>query len=132
MRRVQIELNEEIRKELEGIVKNDHRYRVRKRAQAILYKSQEYKTVEIAKILEVRAETVYGWFAKYKEQGVESLYDKKGKGRKAILKDEYKEQIKELALNGVSVPSINAKVKEVLNINVHDETLRHYLKKTKL
>jgi len=131
MRRVKIELNEEIRKELEGIVKNDHRYRVRKRAQAILYKSQEYKTVEIAKILEVRTETVYEWFAKYREEGVESLYDKKGKGRKAILKDEYKEQIKELALNGVSVPSINAKVKEVLNINVHDETLRHYLKKTK-
>lgn len=132
MKRVKIELSDEIRKELEEIVKNDQRYRVRKRANAILYKSKGYKTTDIAKLLEVRDESVYEWFAKYKDGGVESLYDKKGKGRKALLKDEHKEPIKALALNGVSVPSVNAKVKEVLNIHVHDETLRAYLKKTQM
>ena len=41
------------------IIKEDNRYRVRKRANAILYKSQEYSVKEIAKLLEVRADTVY-------------------------------------------------------------------------
>jgi len=132
MKKLKIELSDEIRKELEKIVKNDHRYRVRKRANAILYKSKGYKTTDIAKLLEVRDEIVYEWFAKYKDEGIASLYDKKGKGRKALLSDKYKEHIRELALNGVSVPSVNARVKEILNIHVHDETLRNYLKKTKI
>ena len=41
------------------IIKKEHRYRVRKRAKAILYKSQEYSVKEIAKLLEVRTDTVY-------------------------------------------------------------------------
>ena len=60
------------------IIKEDGRYRVRKRANAILYKSQEYSVKEIAKILEVRADTVYEWIRKYEVKGVESFYDKQG------------------------------------------------------
>lgn len=132
MKKIKIKLDDEIRQELEEVAKKDARYRVRKRANAILYKSKGYKTKNIAEILEVRDETVYEWFSKYEKEGIESIYDKKGRGRKPILKNEHKEQIKELAINGVSVPSINAKVKEFLNIDVHNETLRNYLKKTQI
>ena len=69
------------------IIKEDGRYRVRKRANAILYKSQEYSVKEIAKILEVRADTVYEWIRKYEVKGVESFYDKQGRGRKKIIQD---------------------------------------------
>jgi len=58
------------------IIKEDGRYRVRKRANTILYKSQEYSVKEIAKILEVRTDTIYEWICKYEVKGVESFYDK--------------------------------------------------------
>jgi len=132
MKKVIIELDESRRLEIESIVKYDKRYRVRDRANAVLYKSKEYEVKEIAKILDVRGETVYGWLQNYKKDGIESLYDKKGTGRKPAITEEQKEVIRELALNGVSIPSINAKVREQLNIHVHDETLRRLLKKNKL
>ena len=114
------------------IIKEDSRYRVRKRANAILYKSQEYSVKEIAKILEVRAETVYEWICKYELEGIESFYDKKGRGRKRILKDSDADKIRELVMNSPSIPAANAKVREKLKIFVHDNTLKNYLKKTKI
>jgi transposase len=125
-----LKIEESIIKSLREIIKEDSRYRVRKRANAILYKSQEYSVKEIAKILEVRADTVYKWICKYKVAGVESLYDKQGRGRKMILKDSDADKIKTLVLNCPSIPVANAKVRETLKIFVHDNTLKNYLKKT--
>jgi transposase len=118
--------------EIRNIIKRDIRYRVRKRASAILYKEQEYSVKRIAKMLEVRAEAVYEWIAKYKAEGIESFYDKKGKGRKNIIQDEDAEKIRELVINCPSVAVANAKVREKLNIFVHKDTLRNYLKKTQI
>ena len=114
------------------IIKEDYRYRVRKRANAILYKSQEYSVKEIAKLLEVRTDTVYEWICKYELEGVESFYDKQGRGRKSILKDSDADRIRELVINSPSVPVANAKVRDKLKIFVHDNTLKNYLKKTKI
>ena len=114
------------------IIKEDSRYRVRKRANAILYKSQEYSVKEIAKLLEVRADTVYEWICKYELEGVESFYDKQGRGRKRILKDSDADKIKELVVNSPSIPMANAKLRDKLKIFVHDNTLKNYLKKTKI
>ena len=114
------------------IIKEDKRYRVRKRAKAILYKSQEYSVKEIAKILEVRSDTVYKWICKYEIEGVISFYDKKGKGRKRILKDSDAEQIKELVINSPSIPVANAKLRDKLKIYVHNNTLKNYIKKTQI
>lgn len=114
------------------IIKEDSRYRVRKRANAILYKSQEYSVKEIAKILEVRAETVYEWICKYELEGIESFYDKQGRGRKSILQDSDADKIREVVMNSPSIPIANAKVREKLKIFVHDNTLKNYLKKTKI
>ena len=113
------------------IIKEDGRYRVRKRANAILYKSQEYSVKEIAKILEVRADTVYEWICKYEVEGVESFYDKQGRGRKKIIQDSDADRIRELVINCPSIPIANARVKDKLKIFVHDNTLKNYLKKTK-
>jgi transposase len=114
------------------IIKEDSRYRVRKRANAILYKSQEYSVKEIAKILEVRTDTVYEWICKYELEGIESFYDKQGRGRKSILQDSDADKIRELVINSPSVPVANAKLRDKLKIFVHDNTLKNYLKKTKI
>ena len=114
------------------IMKEDNRYRVRKRANAILYKSQEYSVKEIGRILEVRADTVYEWICKYELEGIESFYDKQGRGRKSILEDSDADKIRELVINCPSVPVANARVQEELKIFVHNNTLKNYLKKTKI
>ena len=125
-----VKLDKETEVAIRKIIKEDTRYRVRKRATAILYKSQGYRVDEIAKIVEVRADTVYGWIRNYEAEGIASLYDKKGRGRKSILKDSDADMIKEVVLHSPSIPAANAKLKERFNIFVHDNTLKNYIKKT--
>ncbi len=127
-----LELNEEIVEVIRSIIKADTRYRVRKRANAILYKSQEYSVKAIAKMLEVRSEAIYEWICKYEVEGIESFYDKEGRGRKTIIKESDADRIRELVLNCPSVAVANAKIREKLKIFVHDNTLKSYLKKTQI
>jgi transposase len=65
-----LELDNSTIAEIRCIIKEDRRYRVRKRASAILYKSQEYSVKEIAKIVEVRPEAIYEWICKYEVEGI--------------------------------------------------------------
>ena len=129
---IKLEIDTPTRAEIKEIIKKDERYRVRKRASAILYKHQDYKVTEIAKLLEVRTEAIYEWISKYKREGIASFYDKKGKGRKRIVKDSELVKVKELAINSPSIPMTNAKIREKLNIYISDSTLKNYLKKTKI
>ena len=118
--------------EIKSIIKKDDRYRVRNRANTILYKCRKYKVKEIANLLNVRPQTVYLWIREFEKDGISSFYEKKGKGRKSILKEEYKEEIKALVIHQPSLTVANARIREKLNIYVHNETLRKYLKKNKI
>lgn len=118
--------------EIERIIKYDDRYRVRNRANAILYKFRFYEVKEIAKILNVKPQTVYLWIRKFKKDGIASFYDKEGRGRIGILKVEYSEEIKALVINQPSLSVANAIIREKLNIYVHNETLRKYFKKNQI
>ena len=86
----------------------------------------------IAKLLKVRIEQIYKWIKKFEDIGIDSFYDKPGRGRKSLLKDVNPETIRELVINLPSVSVANAIIKEKLNIHVHNETLRCYLKKTQI
>jgi len=118
--------------EINQIIKTDKRYRVRNRANAILLKSQLIPVSNIAKLLKVRAEQIYKWIKKFEELGLDSFYDKPGRGRKALLKDLDPSVIRELVINLPSVAVANAVIKKELNIHVHNETFRCYLKKTQI
>ena len=118
--------------EIKLIIKQDSRYRVRNRANAIIYKSKCYKVEEIAQILSVRPQTVYLWIREFEKKGIESFYEKKGKGRKSILKAEYSEEIKALVINQPSLTIANARIREKFNIYMHNVTLSRFLKKNKL
>lgn len=122
--------NEEV--EIESIIKKDERYRVRNRANAILYKYQRYEVKEISKILNVKPQTVYLWIRKFKKDGIASFYDKEGRGRIEILKVKDSEEIKSLVINQPSLRVANARIREKLNIYVHNMTLSRYLKKNKI
>ena len=127
-----LKLTENQEAELRLIIKQDGRYRVRNRANAIIYKSKSYKVEEIAKILNVRPQTVYGWIREFEKDGVESFYEKKGKGRKSLLKEEHREEIEALVINQPSLRIANARIREKLNIHMHNVTLARFLKKNKI
>jgi len=118
--------------EINQIIKTDKRYRVRNRANAILLKSQLIPVSNISKLLKVRVEQIYKWIKKFEELGLDSFYDKPGRGRKALLKDLDPTVIRELVINLPSVAVANAVIKKELNIHVHNETFRSYLKKTQI
>jgi len=118
--------------EINQIIKTDKRYRVRNRANAILLKSQQMPVTNIAKLLKVRAEQIYKWIQKFEDVGIDSFYDKPGRGRKTLLKDLDSKVIRELVINLPSVAVANAVIKKELNIHVHNETFRCYLKKTQI
>jgi transposase len=87
-------------------------------------------TKDIAFALNVRTETVYEWIKRFKTNGLESLFDKEGRGRKSIFKDIPKDEIKKLIDTKASVSIINANIKEKYGISVSNESIRKFIKKT--
>ena len=123
-------LDNEVIEKLKSIIQNENKYRPRQRAQALLLKYKEVSAKDIAFALNVRVETVYDWIRKFKTDGIESLFDKEGRGRKSIFKDIPKDEIKELIDTKASVSIINANIKEKYDISVSNESVRKFIKKT--
>ena len=115
----QLKIDKNTTDKIKSIIKDDKRYRVRNRANAILLKSQSMPVSNIAKLLKVRIEQIYKWIKKFEDIGIDSFYDKPGRGRKPLLKDVNPETIRELVINLPSVAVANAIIKEKLNIHVH-------------
>lgn len=114
--------------ELENIIKYSDKFRARKRAESILL-SYKGKTVnEIVDILDLKHQAVWKWFRNFEKYGVESLYEKPGRGRKSPLRDLDIDEVKAIAINCPSVPIVNAKIREKFNIKVSNETMRKFLK----
>jgi len=118
--------------ELENIIKFNDKFRARKRAEAILL-SYKGKTVnEIIGILDLQKQAVWKWFRNFEKDGVKSLYEKPGRGRKSPLRDLQVDEVKAIAINCPSVPIVNAKIRAKFNIKVSNETMRKFLKNLQL
>ena len=83
-------------------------------------------------MLDVKPQTVYLWLREFGKEGIKSLYEKKGKGRKSLLKIEHSEEIKALVINQPSLRIANARIREKLNIYMHNMTLSRFLKKNQI
>jgi transposase len=77
--------DEQILKKLQTISKNAKSKQERMRAHALILSNEGCKSHEIAKIFAVTQRTVFQWFKDYKERGLESLVQQKGRGRKPKL-----------------------------------------------
>ncbi len=126
---IKLDLNEEQIVQLKRIIKSDKKYRTVQRAQALLLRYKGISVLDIAFALNVRSETVYIWIRNYKKDGINSLYEKKGRGRKSIFKDIPKEEIKELINTKASISIINANIKNKYGIDVSNESVRKFVKK---
>lgn len=124
-----LELTKEQITTLKRIIKTENRYRTVQRAQALLLRYKDISVSNISFALNVRTETVYIWIKNYRNNGINSLYEKEGRGRKSIFKDIPQEEIKELINNKASIPIINANIKDKYNIDVSNESVRKLVKK---
>lgn len=126
---IKLELNEEQISQLRSIIKNEKKHRTTQRAQALLLRYKGISVVNISFALNIRTETVYIWIKNYKANGIDSLYEKDGRGRKSMFKDIPKDEIEELVNTKASIPIINANIKDKYDIDVSNESVRKFVKK---
>ena len=124
-----LELTKEEIAQLKSIIKSETRYRVRQKAEALLLRYKGISVADISFTLNVHIDTVYIWIRKYRKFGIDSLYEKKGRGRKSMFKDIPKDEIIELVNKKASITIINAYIKNKYNINVSNESVRKFIKK---
>jgi transposase len=80
---------------LQKIYKKSKYHRVRQRAHCLLLSSQGYTIKELSHIFNVDRITIYNWFHSWESRRLAGLYDRPGKGRKPIVNQEQREQIRQ-------------------------------------
>ncbi|BDD09218.1 hypothetical protein FUAX_16500 [Fulvitalea axinellae] len=78
---------------LETLVRKSENYRVRQRAQAILFSARGYQRSQISDLLSVTTETVSSWFDQIEENEDWDLKDLPGRGRKPIIGEDNSKKI---------------------------------------
>jgi transposase len=128
-----VELNEEQRAELEKGYKNGTSHAFRTRCQMMLLKSEKRTSAEVADFLDCCEVAVNNWLARYEAEGIEGLKTRKGRGRPPILSQQNAEHLKkvkaEVKRHPNSIKTVVAKLEEDLNLAMHPETLKRFLKK---
>lgn len=76
---------------------SDNRECIRLLALSFLQKG--FSEVEVANLLDVHAQTVYGWLCDYKTGGTEAIRDKGGRGRKNIIDEKQEDKFKNAVLD---------------------------------
>lgn len=130
MKRIKIE-DKDILKELKTLKKRGTSQQQRIRSHAILLSSDGKEIDEIAEIFDVTKRTVYHWFEAWQERGIDSVFRKKGDGRKPLLNaDIHKEIIQRNIENNPHQPKkAYALTLDEINIFISYKTFQRFLKK---
>jgi transposase len=128
-----VKLSEADRSSLEAAYRNSQSPVLRQRSQGILLSDRGHTVPQIAAIFEVHVNTVRHWFDLWEQGGLEALHHKPGQGRKRKLSSISKERIDEL-LQGCqrSAEALTARIAEEEHLIVCSETVRRFLKQTRL
>lgn len=128
-----IELSDEQRTELEKGYKKGKTHSYRIRCQMILLKSEKRTSLEISEVLGCCEVVVNTWLDRYESEGIKGLETRAGRGRKPILSTQnpvHLEKVKsEIRKHPQSVKTVVAKLEEDLDLQMHPDTLKRYLKK---
>jgi len=130
MKKVKIK-DKDILKELKRLKKQGTSQQQRIRSHAILLSSDGKEINEIAEIFDVTQRTVYHWFEAWYNRGIDSVFRKKGDGRKPLLNaDKHKEIIrKNIEDNPHQPKKAYALTLDELNISISYKTFQRFLKK---
>jgi len=131
-----IQLIAEQRAELEKGYRTGKSHCFRTRCQMILLKSEKRTSVEIAEVLGCCEMVVNNWLARYETEGIEGLATRAGRGRPPILSQQNPQHLQKVAdeikKHPSSVKTVVARLEEDLDLLMHPETLKRFLKKTSI
>jgi transposase len=128
-----VQLSDEQRVELEKGYRKGKNHAFRIRCQMILLKSEERTSEEVAEILGCCEMSVNNWQKRYEREGIQGLTTRKGRGRPPILSQQNPEHLRkvraEIERHPNSVKTVVAVLEEDLDLMMHPETLKRFLKK---
>ncbi len=131
-----IELTAEQRAELEKGYRTGKSHCFRLRCQMILLKSEKRTSVEVAEVLGCCEMVVNNWLVRYQAAGMAGLATRAGRGRPPILSQQNPDHLEKVAAeikkHPNSVKTVIAALEEDLNLTMHPETLKRFLKKTSI
>jgi len=130
-RRTKIELTAEQRAALEKGAKHGTTHGFRQRCQMIVLKAQNQTSKQIGAQLGCCLITVNSWVKRYREEGIEGLHVRAGRGRPAVLNDADLPAVREaVAANRQRIGLAQASLEEQLGKSFSRSTLKRFLKKT--
>lgn len=128
-----IELTTEHRTALENGYRKGTSHAFRMRCQMILLKSEKRSSLEIGHILGCCEMVINSWLSRYEAEGIKGLETRAGRGRKPKLSTQnpvHLQTVKtEIAKHPQSVKMVVAKLEEALDVQMHPDTLKRFLKK---
>ena len=74
--------------------KSNKGYQFQNRCHAILLSASGKTVSELQEIFNVGHQTIYNWFDRWEEGGIEALTNKPGRGRKALLRTDNKDHVR--------------------------------------
>jgi len=102
----------------------------------VLLKSEQRTSVEVAEVLGCCEMVVNNWLSRYEKEGIKALATRAGRGRPPILSQQNPEHLKKVAdeikKHPNSVKTVVAVLEEDLDLLMHPETLKRFLKKTSI
>jgi len=112
--------------------RNGSQFQFRHRCFCLVLSNQGKSVSELTQFFEVSRITVYAWFDAWEKNGICGLMNQKGQGRKPILSLQNKTHVAKvkalIAKNPQSVKSVVAELEPKLNVKMHPETLKRFLK----
>lgn len=131
-----IELTADQRAELEKGYRTGKSHCFRVRCQIVLLKSEKRTSIEVAEVLGCCEMVVNNWLVRYQEGGIQGLATRPGRGRPPILSQQNPEHVQKVAAeikkHPNSVKTVVAVLEEDLDLLMHPETLKRFLKKTSI
>lgn len=128
-----IELTLEQRSALEHGYRKGKSHVFRMRCQMVLLKSEKRSSLEVSEILGCCEIVINRWLSRYKAEGITGLETRAGRGRKPKLSTQnplHLQRVKaEIAKHPQSVKTVIAKLEEDLNVALHPDTLKRFLKR---
>jgi transposase len=126
--------DEKILKQLIDIRNNGYSKQERTRSGAILLSNNDIHLNDISKIFNVTTRSVFGWFKDFRDEGIESLKCKSGRGRKLLLNaDKHKGIIEKHMANHPHQPKTAfALTVDETGVKMSYDTFKLFLKKNSI
>src|SRR5438874_2349384 len=112
--------------------KNGSQFQFRNRCQCLVLSHQGRTVTELAQFFKVNPITIYGWFDRWKADGIVGLINKPGRGRKPILSLQNPAHIESVKTavgkNAQTLKAVVAELEVVLDEEMSVDTVKRFLK----